>query len=106
MENKAWNADHYKELNGYFREKIQHQLTTDPHLQKQVAEGKSLQLSEIVESMTLNDQVLWKEFLHLDQIKMHQDLQNHFEGKGAPLHDKSGFYRQPHQGDSDEQPLW
>ncbi|WP_210488868.1 hypothetical protein [Rufibacter aurantiacus] len=106
MENKAWDEDRYRELNGYFREKIQHQLSTDPHLQKQIAEGKSLDLTEIVESLTLNDQVLWKEFMHLDQLKMHRDLQNHLEGKGNPLHDKSGFYRR-HNGEEDEaQPLW
>ncbi|WP_181306352.1 hypothetical protein [Rufibacter sp. XAAS-G3-1] len=106
MENTTYDAARHRELNGYFRDRIQHQLTTDPHLQNQVAQGNSLQLKEIVESLTLNDQVLWKEFLHLDQLKMHQDLQNHLEGKGTPLHDGSGFYRQPDQENGEEKPLW
>jgi hypothetical protein len=105
MENQNWDEARYRELNGYFRERIQQLLSGDPHLQNQVAAGNSLQLNEIVESMTLNDQVLWQEFLQLDQLKMHQDLQNHLEGKGAPLHDQSGFYRSPSSGD-DEKPLW
>ncbi|ALJ00522.1 hypothetical protein [Rufibacter tibetensis] len=106
MENTEWDADRYKELNGHFREKINQLLTTDPHLQKLVEEGKSIQLEELVESMTLNDQVLWKEFLQLDQQKMHQDLQNHLEGKGDPLHDQSGFYRHHREQEGEEDHLW
>ncbi|GGK68622.1 hypothetical protein ACD591_17250 [Rufibacter glacialis] len=107
MENTPWDADRYKELNIYFREKIQHLLSTDPHLQKQVSAGKSVQLEELVESMTLNDQLLWEEFLQLDQQKMHQDLQNHLEGKGDPLHDQSGFYRHAkNDQEDDENHLW
>ncbi|RNI30585.1 hypothetical protein [Rufibacter latericius] len=106
MENTGWNKERYRELNGYFRDKIRHQLATDPHLQSQVAEGKSLKLEEIVESLSLNDQVLWREFLHLDQLKMHQDLQNHLEGKGAPLHDGAGFYRSRKEEEDEEETLW
>ncbi|RNI27563.1 hypothetical protein EFA69_15675 [Rufibacter immobilis] len=106
MENTAWNEARYRELNAYFRERIQQLLGADPHLQKQVAEGKSIQLEELVESMTLNDQLLWKEFLALDQQKMHQDLQNHLEGKGSPLHDQSGFYRNQREEGEEDTSLW
>ncbi|AKQ45629.1 hypothetical protein TH63_08155 [Rufibacter radiotolerans] len=106
MEKPTWNEERYIELNTYFRVRIQQLLETDPHLQKQVADGASLQLAEIIECMTLNDQVAWQEFLELDQIKMHRDLQNHLEGKGAPLDSKTGFYRTPQNGTDEEPPLW
>ncbi|GAB2537510.1 hypothetical protein [Rufibacter soli] len=106
MEKPIWNPERYRELNAYFRVKIPQLLEADPHLQKQVAQGKSLELTEIVECMTLNDQVAWQEFLELDQIKMHQDLQNHLEGKGTPLDSKTGFYRTPKEDSEEEPPLW
>ena len=106
MKKPAWNEERYIELNTYFRVRIQQLLETDPHLQQQVAQGNSLQLTEIVECMTLNDQESWQEFLHLDQLKMHQDLQNHLEGKGSPLDSKTGFYRTPQGGAEEEPPLW
>ncbi|MBC3541609.1 hypothetical protein ACFSC6_02235 [Rufibacter sediminis] len=106
MENTAWNAERYRELNGYFKEKIRQRLSSDPNLLQQVAEGKSLELQDIVASLSMEDQALWKEFLHLDQLKMHQDLQNHLEGKGTPLHDGSGFYRQPNTENEHDNPLW
>ncbi|WP_205500825.1 hypothetical protein [Rufibacter psychrotolerans] len=101
-----WDLERYRELNGYFRERINQLLTSDPHLINQVAQGQSLRLEEIVESMTLNDQVLWKEFLQLDQMKMQIDIQDHLEGKGTPLDSQKGFYRQHHENEDDEEALW
>jgi hypothetical protein len=106
MEKPIWNQERYRELNAYFRVIIPQLLEADPHLQQQVAQGKSLELTEIVECMTLNDQVAWQEFLELDQIKMHQDLQNHLEGKGTPLDSKTGFYRTRQEDSEEEPPLW
>ncbi|WP_207430210.1 hypothetical protein [Sabulibacter ruber] len=105
-ERTEWDAERYRELNSYFRERINQLLTSDPHLVNQVAQGKGLQLEEIVESMTLNDQVLWKEFLELDHMKMQIDIQDHLEGKGTPLDSQKGFYRQHHDPDEDEDALW
>lgn len=97
----------YQELNLYFKQKIRELLESDPQLTNRTAAGESLDLNEIVECMTLNDQLRWKEFLALDQQKMNIDLQNHLEGKGDPLHGREDFYKKPGQADpQDGNALW
>ena len=86
-----FDAAKHQELNLYFKQKIKELLESHPQLANRTNAGESLELNEIVECMTLNDQLRWKEFLALDQQKMNLDLQNHLEGKGDPLHSKEDF---------------
>lgn len=90
-----WDAERYQELNTYFRFKIKTMLESDPYLQELVNERKGLQLEQITDRMSDRDQVLWQEFLQLDQLKFQQDLQNHLEGRGTPYNSRTGFGGQP-----------
>ncbi|MFC6996713.1 hypothetical protein [Rufibacter roseus] len=104
---QEFDAGKYQELNLYFKQKIKELLESHPQLKNRVAEGNSLNLEEIVECLTLNHQLRWKEFLELDQLKMNQDLQNHLEGKGTPLSNKDGFYRSSRpDGDNPDKGMW
>ncbi|WP_066829509.1 hypothetical protein [Rufibacter ruber] len=98
LDSKNWNEDRYSELNAYFRERIRKQLDEHPDLQQPETDRRNLQLAEIIDSLPLHDQLLWQEFLELDQLKMHLDMQNYLEGKGSPTDFQNRFiqrYRNP-----------
>ncbi|GAA4298665.1 hypothetical protein [Nibribacter koreensis] len=83
-QNQAFDEAVHNELNLYFRSKIRELLSSHPDLQKLKEENK-LQLSDLVACMPLEDQNRWHRFLHLDQLKLNQDIMNHLEGKGEPF---------------------
>jgi hypothetical protein len=101
----GWDAERYQELNDYFRLKIKILLETDPYLQDLLNQGKGLQLDQLTDRMTYEDQQRWQEFLHLDQLKFHQDLHNHLEGRGTPYNSRTGFSRSD-SSDSEDRPTW
>ena len=86
-----WDENRYRELNAYFRIRIKTLLESDPYFKEILAQEQGLQLQDLVNRMTNADQVLWTEFLELDQLKLHIDLQNHLEGKGMPFAPQRGF---------------
>ncbi|MCC9167019.1 hypothetical protein [Pontibacter harenae] len=86
-----WDEERYKELNAYFRVNINKLLESDPYLKDILAEKGSLQLEDLVDRMSIKDQQLWQEFLELDRIKLHKDMQDHLEGKGTPYSPRNGF---------------
>ncbi|QCR23523.1 hypothetical protein [Pontibacter sp. SGAir0037] len=96
MEN--WNEERYKELNTYFRIKIEHMLRTDPQLQEWQQEGRKIDLKEMMAQFPKEDQERWQEFLELDQLKMQVDIWNHLNGKGIPYQPGFGFSN--HEGDT------
>ena len=88
---EKWDSDRYRELNAYFRIRIKTLLESDPFLQGIIAQHNSIQLQDLVARMTEPDQQRWSEFMVLDQMKLHLDIQNHLEGKGTPLDTQNGF---------------
>jgi hypothetical protein len=88
---RAWDAERYKELNEYFRVRIRTMLESDPYLKDFIDKNKSLDLKELIDRMSFKDQDLWEEFMKLDQLKFHQHLYDHFEGKGRPYNSRTGF---------------
>ncbi|KAA9345740.1 hypothetical protein [Adhaeribacter soli] len=108
MENPGqipWDAARYQELNDYFRLKIKTMLESDPYLQDLVKEAKGLQLEQLTDRMSERDQLLWKEFLALDQLKFQQDLYNHLEGRGTPFNSRTGF-RKPGSSENGSSDTW
>ena len=91
QESNNWDEARYRELNTYFRVNINILLDSDPYIKDMLADKKSLQLESLIERMSVRDQQLWKEFLELDRIKLHMDMQDHLEGKGKPYTPRSGF---------------
>lgn len=90
-----WDEDRYLELNTYFRVKIQGMVDSDPYIKELIQQEPGLQLQDLIDRMSDEDQELWKEFIRLDRIKLHIDMQNHLEGKGTPFSPRTGFGGQP-----------
>lgn len=88
---KEWDEEKYRLLNAHFRQKINVLLSTDDYLSEAVAGGRSLQLQELVGRMSEKDQRLWQEFIWLDRIKLHFDMNDHLEGRGTPYNPRTGF---------------
>ncbi|KAA5541185.1 hypothetical protein [Adhaeribacter rhizoryzae] len=86
-----WDVARYNELNGYFRIKIKYLLESDPFLMEIIAQQNSIALPDLVDRMSLDDQQQWAEFLALDKLKLHLNIQNHLEGKGTPYSPENGF---------------
>ncbi|MDX5345976.1 MAG: hypothetical protein LPK19_01905 [Hymenobacteraceae bacterium] len=98
-----WDEDRYRELNQYFRVKIKVMLESDPYLQELLAKDNSMQLTDLIDRMPHEDQLLWKEFLELDRIKLHHDMQNHLEGRGTPYNSRTGF---TNRSDDNDDSMW
>lgn len=93
MENpnlQNWDAARYKELNTYFRIKIEQMLRTNPHLLAQQQEN-TLHLEQLVQEFTEEDKERWQEFIHLDKLKMEADMWDHLHGKGTRFRPGLGF---------------
>lgn len=88
---EKWDEERYVELNTYFRIRIQGMVDSDPYIKDLIQQAPGLQLQDLVERMTEQDQGLWVEFLELDRIKLHIDMQNHLEGRGKPFSPRTGF---------------
>jgi hypothetical protein len=99
-----WDEEKYSQLNAHFRQRIKELLSSDSFLIKAVAEGKGLQLSELVGRMSAADQEHWQEFLKLDRIKLHLDMQDHLEGRGTPFSPRTGFQDDSVRPSDEEQP--
>jgi hypothetical protein len=100
-----WDEARYLELNSYFRVRIQILLDADPHIKQLMEEQRSLQLSDLINQLSEEDQQLWHEFLQLDSIKLHIDMRNHLEGKGTPYNPRDGFASSDDE-DEDRPPVW
>ncbi|TPE43277.1 hypothetical protein [Pontibacter mangrovi] len=93
MENpnlEHWNEERYKELNTYFRIKIELLLRTNPHLVAQQQES-TLHLQELVAEFSQEDKERWEEFMRLDKLKMEIDMWDHLHGKGTRYRPGLGF---------------
>ncbi|MBD1395948.1 hypothetical protein H9Q13_02120 [Pontibacter sp. JH31] len=88
---EQWDEDRYKELNTYFKVKIQGMINADPYIQELIKQENGLQLQDLIDRMSERDQLLWTEFIRLDRIKLHIDMQNHLEGRGTPYSPQRGF---------------
>ncbi|MCC9136051.1 hypothetical protein ACFSKU_16390 [Pontibacter silvestris] len=94
MENKDlenWNEERYKELNTYFRIKIELLLRTNPHLKDQMQQGHNLKLNDLVMQLSEEDKQRWEEFIVLDKIKLEVDMWNHLNGTGPGYQPGIGF---------------
>ncbi|WP_242919481.1 hypothetical protein [Pontibacter liquoris] len=91
MNPENWNEARYKELNTYFRIKIEHMLRTDTHMQEQLEQNPKLELADLVAHFSEEDQERWKEFIALDQQKMKVDMWNHLNGTGTRYEPGIGF---------------
>ncbi|MFD1188051.1 hypothetical protein [Pontibacter rugosus] len=90
MENinlENFDEERYKELNTYFRIKIEQLLQTNPALQ----ELPNLQLSDLVDQFSDDDKERWEEFIQLDKLKMQVDMWNHLNGNGTRFQPGIGF---------------
>ena len=74
-------------------------------LKQLMQQQQSLQLSDLIDQLSDEDQELWREFLQLDSIKLHIDMRNHLEGKGTPYNPRDGFAG-PDDDDDDRPPVW
>ena len=86
-----WDEERYLELNTYFRVRIQGMVDSDPYIKDLIKQEPGLQLQDLIDRMSERDQELWVEFIKLDRIKLHMDMQNHLEGKGTPYSPQKGF---------------
>ena len=100
-----WDEARYLELNSYFRVRIQILVDSDPYIRDMMEQGKPLQLSDLINQLSDDDQELWHEFIKLDSIKLHRDMQNHLEGKGTPYNPRDGF-TSAEDDDEDQPPTW
>lgn len=100
-----WDEERYVELNTYFRVRIQGLVDSDPYIKELIETDKNLQLHDLIERMSLKDQGLWKEFIELDQIKLHKDMRDHLEGRGTPYSPQTGFGNKLSDSE-DNTPLW
>lgn len=102
-----WDEERYRELNSYFRIRIQVLVDSDPVIKGMVQQGKSMQLSDLINQLSDDDQQLWHEFIKLDAIKLHLDMQNHLEGKGTPYNPRDGFNSSAEDDEEDDRPpIW
>ncbi|AKD04186.1 hypothetical protein POKO110462_11460 [Pontibacter korlensis] len=93
MENpnlENWDEERYKELNTYFRIKIELMLRTNPHLLAQQQES-TLHLRELVAEFNEGDKERWDEFMRLDKLKLEADMWDHLHGKGTRYRPGLGF---------------
>ncbi|WP_299762551.1 hypothetical protein [uncultured Pontibacter sp.] len=93
MENphlENWDETRYKELNTYFRIKIEHMLRTNPHLVAQQQES-SIHLQELIAEFGEDDKERWAEFIRLDKLKMEADMWDHLHGRGSRFRPGLGF---------------
>lgn len=86
MEHANWDEQAYKELNTYFKIKIELMLQKNPELT-----ANSLELEELVAQFNEEDQERWAEFLKLDKQKMEIDMWNHLNGNGTRFQPGIGF---------------
>lgn len=86
-----WDEERYKELNIYFRIRIEQMLRHDEYLKERLEQGKNLQIKDIVAQMHEDDRERWDEFLKLDQQKLQADMWNHLHGRGTPFRPGTGF---------------
>lgn len=86
-----WDEERYKDLNVYFRIRIEQLLRQDTYLLEKMKMGNNLQVNDIVTQMNQDDQERWEEFLILDQQKLQVDMWNHLHGRGTPFRPGSGF---------------
>ncbi|MDX5421218.1 MAG: hypothetical protein LPK14_03115 [Hymenobacteraceae bacterium] len=86
-----WDEQRYKELNTYFRIKIEHMLSQNAALKERLEETNKLQLSDLVAQFSADDKERWAEFLELDQLKMQVDMWNHLHGHGTRYEPGLGF---------------
>lgn len=91
MKLENWDEERYKELNTYFRIKIDQLLRQDGQLKQQLEQGSNLQVKDIVAQMNDDDQERWEEFLKLDKLKLEVDMWNHLHGIGTPFQPGFGF---------------
>ena len=101
-----WDEERYLELNSYFRLRIQILVDSDPYIREMMEQGKSMQLNDLIGQLSDDDQELWHEFIKLDSIKLHRDMQNHLEGKGIPYNPRDGFSGSDIEDDDDAPPTW
>jgi hypothetical protein len=88
---EQWNEERYRELNTYFKIRVEQLLQQNENLRAQVANRNDLQLSDFVAHMTEHDQERWDEFIQLDKLKFEIDMWNHLNGKGTPYQPGIGF---------------
>jgi hypothetical protein len=89
MEN--WDEARYKELNTYFRIKIEHMLRTNPHLVAQQQDNSTLHLQQLVNEFNEEDKERWEEFMRLDKLKMEADMWDHLHGRNTRYRPGIGF---------------
>lgn len=104
LEMEHWDEDRYIELNTYFRIKIQGMVDSDPYIRDLQKSEDGLQLTDLIDRMSDSDQGLWEEFIKLDRIKLHLDMQNHLEGKGTPYTPRHGFGSEASEADDKSSP--
>ena len=100
-----WDEERYLELNSYFRVRIQILVDSDPYIKELLHQNKALQLNDLIDRLSEEDQKRWHEFLKLDSIKLHIDMRNHLEGKGTPYNPRDGFTSGA-VDDDDRPPTW
>ena len=100
-----WDEERYLELNSYFRVRIQILLDADSHIKQLMEQPQGLQLNDLINQLSDEDQELWREFLQLDSIKLHIEMRNHLEGKGTPYNLRDGFAGSG-DDDDDRPPVW
>ncbi|MDX5417940.1 MAG: hypothetical protein LPK09_01900 [Hymenobacteraceae bacterium] len=101
---EQWDEERYMELNTYFRVKIQSMVDSDPYIKELLKQESGLQLQDLIDRMSERDQELWVEFIRLDRIKLHIDMQNHLEGRGTPYNPQKGFGNRSTDADEPESP--
>ncbi|TXK37003.1 hypothetical protein FVR03_16105 [Pontibacter qinzhouensis] len=82
-----WDEARYKELNTYFRIKIELLLQANPHLLR----DKNLSLSDLVAEFGEEDKQRWQEFMQLDKLKLEADMWRHLHGEGSGFKPGFGF---------------
>ncbi len=91
MNLEHWDEARYKELNTYFRIKIEQLLRQDEQLRENLVPKKNLDVQDIVAQMHEDDQERWEEFMMLDKLKLEVDMWNHLHGNGTPYQPGFGF---------------
>jgi chemotaxis response regulator CheB len=100
-----WDEARYKELNNFFRMRIQDMVDADPHIKELMEQDNGLQLQDIIANLAPHEQEMWQEFIYLDKLKLQIDMYNHLHGKGTPYNPLTGFANEE-DDDEDMPPLW